>query len=807
MPSIIPGFEYDIFISYRQKDNKYDGWVSDFVANLKRELEATFKEEISVYFDENPHDGLLETHNVDKSLEGKLKCLVFIPIISQTYCDPKSFAWQNEFVAFNKIARSDEFGKDIKLNNGNVASRVLPIRIHDLNLEDKALFEKELGSVLRPVDFIFKSPGVCRSLRSNEDSPSSNQNKTFYRDQINKVANSIREIINGMLHLQHPETTLPRSSYANVPTQQTKIQKWKLNAIIAVLVLIGFAAIGWFTTRKADQQAAKKLRDATIAILPFENQTNNSNLNPIGQIAADFISTKLIQNRFWQVIPSQDVFKRTVYSGVVSNPQAEQEMTNEGDVDLIVMGHYNPLPGDSLMVVASVNDIAARKVLYTTPIISCAASNPMKAISDIQQFIVGFLMFSKDEDNATPTRPPRYDAYEEYLTGMELWTKNELGPANIAIRIGTDIEKHFKRSIALDPDFLPPYFKLTEMFAIDRKLKRLDSVLTILESKKSLFLEGDLLNYTIHKFQLTKDWLGLEKFLLTKTNIKSRDFRPYYLLGVNALYRLNKPQAALDYLALCDMKDFDFERNPSDQLFYSVKASALIKLKRYDEVEKLTGSLGLDNLLSVIKTKRWLALYYQNRKDLADKEFTDYFSSDRPVTGYAFPHMSLFRAALLTGDTAAASLNYRRLLKYEEQLNQVNSKTTWSSFIRAVMMLRMNDNIPEAEKLLKQENPIVEHQRRIHQLGILYAVTGRPDKAKEVIDDLLAHENPYNGNFTRYFIAKIELALGNKDKSMDYLQQSLKKGMEFGEELFEYDSDLKDLLDYPPFIELVKPKG
>jgi len=27
MSSIISGFEYDIFISYRQKDNKYDGWV------------------------------------------------------------------------------------------------------------------------------------------------------------------------------------------------------------------------------------------------------------------------------------------------------------------------------------------------------------------------------------------------------------------------------------------------------------------------------------------------------------------------------------------------------------------------------------------------------------------------------------------------------------------------------------------------------------------------------------------------------------------------------------------------------------
>ena len=805
MSSLVPGFECDIFISYRQKDNKYDGWVGDFVANLKRELEATFKDEVSVYFDENPHDGLLETHNVDKSLEGKLKCLVFIPIISQTYCDPKCFAWQNEFVAFNKIARSDQFGTDIKLTKGNVASRVLPVRIHDLNVDDKALFEKELGSVLRPVDFIFKSPGVCRPLRSNEDSPSTNQNKTFYRDQINKVANSIREIINGMLHQQHPETTLPRSSHANIPTQQRKIQKWKLNAIIAVIALIGFAAIGWFTTRKADQQTAKKLRDATIAILPFENQTNNSNLNPIGQIAADFISTQLIQNRFWQVIPSQDVFKRTVYSGVVSNPQAEQEMTNEGGVDLIVMGHYNPLPGDSIMVVASVNDIAARKVLFTTPIIRSAAANPMKAITDIQQLIVGFLMFSKDEDNATPTRPPRYDAYEEYLKGMELWTRNDLGPGNIAVRVGSDIEKHFKRSIALDPDFLPPYFKLTELFVFDRKLRLLDSVLTILESKKSLFLEGDLLNYTMHKFLLSKDWVGLEKFLLTKTHIKSRDFKPYYLLGVNAVFRLNKPQAALDYLALCDMNDFDFERRPSDQLYYSVKASALIKLKRFDEVEKLIGSLHFDYVLPVLWTKRLRVMYYQNRKDPADKELADYFSLGKPFSVSQVPHMALFRAALLMGDTAAASNMYRQFLKYEEQLDQNLQNAL--SFIRAVMMFRMNKNMPEAERILKQDNPVVEHQRRIHQLGILYAVTGRPDKAKEVIDDMLAHENPYNGSVTRYYIAKIELALGNKDKSVDYLQQSVKKGMEFGEDLFEYDSDLKDLLDYPPFIELVKPKG
>ena len=93
MSSLIPGFVYDIFISYRQNDNKYDGWVTEFVENLNKELEATLKYKILVYFDINPHDGLLETHSVDLSLEEKINCLIFIPIISQTYCDPKSFAW------------------------------------------------------------------------------------------------------------------------------------------------------------------------------------------------------------------------------------------------------------------------------------------------------------------------------------------------------------------------------------------------------------------------------------------------------------------------------------------------------------------------------------------------------------------------------------------------------------------------------------------------------------------------------------------------------------------------------------------
>jgi TolB-like protein/tetratricopeptide (TPR) repeat protein len=194
MPSIINGYDYDIFISYRQNDDRYDNWVTEFVTNLNRELEATIKDRVTVYIDKNPQDGLLETHNVDKSLSNRLNSLIFIPILSQTYCDPNSYAWRNEFLAFSKMAKEDQLEKDIKLRNGNVTGRILPIRIHDLDHDDLLILQEELGGQLRAIDFVYKEPGVNRPLRP-DDNEDKNLNKTRYRNQVNKVANSVKEIL------------------------------------------------------------------------------------------------------------------------------------------------------------------------------------------------------------------------------------------------------------------------------------------------------------------------------------------------------------------------------------------------------------------------------------------------------------------------------------------------------------------------------------------------------------------------------------------------------------------------------------
>jgi tetratricopeptide (TPR) repeat protein len=297
MASLIPGFEYDIFISYRQKDNRHDGWVTEFVDNLKGELESTFKEEIRVYFDINPHDGLLETHDVDASLKRKLKCLVFIPVISRTYCDTNSFAWQHEFKAFVDEATNDQFGLKVDLPNGNVVNRVLPVRIHELDTDDNRLCESVLGGVLRGVEFVYKSAGVNRPLRAKEDHPQDNLNKTYYRDQINKVANAIRDIIKGLSkHNQQDEKVSVQKLSTEI--RKPKIRKTRITiaSVLAVIMIILLYII--FFQPPASSEPVEK----TIAVLPFEKWFSDKNYSYLGDAIASQINSELRAVKAFYVI-------------------------------------------------------------------------------------------------------------------------------------------------------------------------------------------------------------------------------------------------------------------------------------------------------------------------------------------------------------------------------------------------------------------------------------------------------------------------------------------------------------------------
>jgi TolB-like protein len=460
MSGIIEGYSYDIFISYRQKDNKHDSWVTKFVDNLRGELEATFKEDVSVYFDENPHDRLQETHNVDKSLEGKLKCLIFIPILSQTYCDPNSYAWQYEFLAFIRMAEKDRFGKDIKLRSGNVASRILPIRIHDLEPEDVKLFEKETGSVLRALDFVFKtSTGVNRPLKVNEDHPNDNLNKTFYSDQINKVALAIKEIILGMkiestgsverenLSREPKAEVNKEGERKDLITKTLSNQKTKKRLIIfllAFLSIIGAYAI-FKIIDNSKQDKGSSNPEKSIAVLPFKNLSND----PEQEYFTDGMVEAILDHLY-------KVGELKVISGTSSMRYKDSKLplktiARELGVSSILEGSVQKI-GNKVRITAQLIETKSDTHLWSETF-DRDLSDVFSIQSEVAQSVARELkvkLISKEIALIQPvTLTGNQNAYDYYLKGIACESKTQI---SIAIEM-------FSKAIQEDPGFAAAYAK------------------------------------------------------------------------------------------------------------------------------------------------------------------------------------------------------------------------------------------------------------------------------------------------------------------------------------------------------------
>jgi len=474
MVSLLPGYEYDIFISYRQKDNKYDAWVTEFVDNLKRELEATFKEEVSVYFDINPHDGLLETHDVDASLKEKLKCLVFIPIISRTYCDPKSFAWEHEFIAFVEEASKDQFGLKVKLPNGNIANRVLPVRIHDLETDDIKLCESVLGGVLRGVEFIYKEPGVNRSL-TPKDKEKKNLNSTIYRNQINKVALAINEIIRGMRaepgSRAAAERTKTNFEEEYFDSKKEKVKKDKrpsviklifLAAITLVLIISGVIFIPKLLIQKASVEKESSDKRIGIAVFPFKNMTNDSIWNNYQDIIQQNLISTLAYSPDIKVRTQSNISNSLYSSGYDEkkgmSSEFAKDISRKIEADIFVYGLIQK-SSSGISIDAQLIETRTGEVIKPFKVSGLKTEEAIFGIIDtLCKNISDFLVLKKilketwgyeyNYKSSLTTRSP--EALRNFIYGKKL---QDSGDSKTALL-------YFLKSNAIDSNYYDPYIEI-----------------------------------------------------------------------------------------------------------------------------------------------------------------------------------------------------------------------------------------------------------------------------------------------------------------------------------------------------------
>jgi TolB-like protein len=602
MASIIPGYEYDIFISYRQKDNKGDRWVSEFVDTLKNELGSTFKEEISVYFDINSNNGLLETHDVDASLKDKLNCVIFIPIISRTYCDPNSFAWEHEFKTFVEKASNDQFGLKIRLLNNNVANRVLPVFIHDLDKNDIKLCESVLGGVLRGVEFIYKEPGVNRPLKPDDDDRI-NINKTKYRNQINKVANAIKDLFTAAGETEKSPETVSKSVIkpVSVPEKRTLRTIIAVSIMALVLIVLGFLFIPGLVKTSVPNEKS-------IAVLPFENMSNETEQ----EYFSDGMMQEILNHLF--MIGGLKIPSSTSSMRFKGSKLSVSQIARELSVSYVLEGNVYR-SGDNVRIIVRLIRGKDELLLWTKDYKkTMTATNLIEIQSDVAQQVADNMQMVIDPEVKKRIEARPTVNTEAYTLFLYAWT--QYLPFDQA-------KTKLERAISLDPGYAEAYALLGEYW-LDRgawvgdlgREQVLGKALPLIEKALQLDKNSILAHTAMAELSLYYNWdfesVEKEYQIFIQLNPSNSDLVYFYSNYLLASGKFQEARVITEYAynqntnsswALVEMAlTYYYDNQPAkaletietvDQVFQDTTVIPMISIKVWDYLENYDKTIAL----------------------------------------------------------------------------------------------------------------------------------------------------------------------------------------------------------------------
>jgi len=349
------------------------------------------------------------------------------------------------------MAASDELGMNITLANGNVASRVLPVKIHDLDNEDQRILAEELRGPMRSIDFIYKEPGVNRPLKPSDDRNLNNE-KTDYHNQINKVANALKEIGNAMLQpVSTEKDSVGKSPTAKVANPSISGTKFTVKSIFIGMLVVLAAAISYLLYLNIDSNSASTSLPElntiqSIAILPFSNTKPDPDSDYLGFAIANQIIGQLDYNKNLTVRPSSAIRK---YNQITFDTR---EVADDLKVNYILTGNYlkvnNVIRLDIELVDATNNSGIWRDELEVDFI------NAFELQDMVAQKVSDRLKteFSAEELNTisidVPSNPFAYDYYLRSLS-FPLSVEGCLAAIDV-----------LQKSLALDSTYAPAYVEI-----------------------------------------------------------------------------------------------------------------------------------------------------------------------------------------------------------------------------------------------------------------------------------------------------------------------------------------------------------
>jgi TolB-like protein len=342
-------------------------------------------------------------------------------------------------------------------------------------------------------------------------------------------------------------------------------------------------------------------------VLPFRNLKSDSATDFLGFSLADEIITKLSYVNSLTVRPSSSVDK---YRNQAIDPQ---KVAADLNVDTLLTGSFIK-EGDDLRITTQLIDVKPDKILWREAI--NLKYDKLLTVQDrvSEQIIKGLeLNLSPAEvANIKPETPISTPAYESYLRGIDLYSRNDFSAAIDAL----------EKSTALEPGYAPAWAHLGRAYTTHASLAfggREDYVKAQSAYEKAIALNGSLVEPRIYMANLLTDTGRVEQavpLLREVLRANPNNAEAHWELGY-----------AYRFAGMLQESVGECERARQGNPEVKINSSALNSYLYLGEYDKFLQSLPVSDHVYIL-FYRGFAEYYMNNREEAARDFDRAYAGD-----------------------------------------------------------------------------------------------------------------------------------------------------------------------------------
>jgi tRNA A-37 threonylcarbamoyl transferase component Bud32/tetratricopeptide (TPR) repeat protein len=183
---------------------------------------------------------------------------------------------------------------------------------------------------------------------------------------------------------------------------------------------------------------------SSVVVMPFENRTAVTELDPLGTVVAEWVTQGLTELPFLTVLDTRGAQAAARRLGAAATPAAVRRETGAG---VVVAGSY-VLQGDLLHFQAQISSTTEGSILLSIADVTAPRDQPMAGVEALRQRVLAAFASRHNQDvsrfQTVLAQPPLYAAYRDYVEGLEVYMAGD----------NAEAARRFQQAATLDPTFL-----------------------------------------------------------------------------------------------------------------------------------------------------------------------------------------------------------------------------------------------------------------------------------------------------------------------------------------------------------------